>query len=52
LFLLGFLSFFTYFYYFKRWEKVDADKGIAPLYFGHEPNMLLLHQPADILKGI
>ena len=35
-----------------RSKKVDADKGIAPLYSGHEPNMLLLHQPAFILKGI
>ncbi len=24
----------------------DADKGIAPLFAGHEPVMLLLHQPA------
>ena len=26
--------------------KFDADKGFAPLYAGHEPVMLLLHQSA------
>ena len=28
----------------------SAGKGFAPLYTGHEPGMLLLHQPAFILK--
>ena len=26
-----------------------ADLGVAPKYYGHEPYMLLLHQPAYIL---
>jgi hypothetical protein len=27
-------------------KKKSADKGIAPIYAGHEPVMLLLHQSA------
>ena len=29
-------------------KSLYADKGFAPLYPGHEPVMLLLHQPACI----
>jgi hypothetical protein len=39
---------------------MDADKGVAPIYSGHEPDMLLLHQSAythmyntyNSLKGV
>jgi hypothetical protein len=27
-----------------KWSMVYADKGFAPIYTGHEPGMLLLHQ--------
>lgn len=47
---LCFLFCFLLFLLIETIEKVDADKGIAPLYSGHEPNMLLLHQSAFILK--
>jgi len=26
--------------------QIYADKGFAPIFFGHEPNMFLLHQSA------
>ena len=29
--------------FFIKYIKKYADKGFAPLFFGHEPNMLLLH---------
>ena len=32
-------------YYIIKWARY-ADKGLAPLNAGHEPIMLLLHQPA------
>lgn len=59
-FLFCFILFFFFCFVFfllisTSWngqKKVDADKGIAPLYSGHEPNMLLLHQSALIIKGI
>jgi hypothetical protein len=33
----------------KNFNLVSADKGFAPMYPGHEPIMLLLHQSAVIL---
>ena len=32
--------------YQLSYDLLHADKGFEPLYFGHEPPMLPLHQPA------
>lgn len=34
--------------YLNNLGKYSADKGVAPLYPGHEPVMLLLHQSAVV----